>query len=216
MDPDISKCVLGYWTLSDRVLLVKIRGHTFNLAIIVVYAPTAESTEEEIDSFYEILEEAKSQCRTNEITIMGDLNAKVGSGREGKTVGPHGLGERNDRGDRLVQWCESKNMVITNTWFKEHPRRLYTWKSPGNLSRNQIDFITINNIFKRAVRGAKTYPGADCGSDHVPVVATLQCKRKRLKRARTVQKLDFEKLSNPNFRHQYSVQVTNRFERRTC
>ena len=102
----------GYWTLSDRVLLVKMRGHPFNLAIIVVYAPTAESTEEEIDGFYEILAEDKSQCRTNEITIiMGDLNAKVGSGREGKTVGPHG--ERNDRGDRLVQWCESKDMVIT-------------------------------------------------------------------------------------------------------
>ena len=89
MDSDISKCVLGYWTLSERVLLVKIRGHPFNLAIIVVYTPTAQSTEEEIDGFYEILEEAKSQCRTNEITIIiGDLNAKVGSGREGKTVGP--------------------------------------------------------------------------------------------------------------------------------
>ena len=193
MDSDISKCVLGYWTLSDRVLLVKIRGHPFNLAIIVVYAPTAESTGEETDDFYETLEEAKSQCRTSKITIiMGDLNAMVGSGREGKTVGPHGLGERHDRGDRLVQWCESKDMVITNTWFKEHPRRLYTWKSPGDRARNQINFITINNRFKRAVRGAKTYPGADCGSDHLPVVATLQCKLKRLKRARTVQKLDFE------------------------
>ena len=142
---------------------------------------------------------------------MGDLNAKVGSGREGKTVGPHGLGERNDRGDRLVQLCESKDMVITNTWFKEHPRRLYTWRSPRDRSR--IAFIAINNRFKRAVRGAKTYPGADCGSDHVPVVATLQCKLKRLKRARTEQKLDFEKLSEPNFRLQYSVQVKNRFER---
>ena len=214
MDSDISKCVLGYWTLSDRVLLVKIQGHPFNLAIVVVYAPTAESTEEEIDSFYDILEKAKSQCKTNEITIiMGDLNAKVGSGREGKTVGQHGLGERNDRGDRLVQWCESKDMIITNTWFKEHPRRLYTWRSPGDRSRNQIDFIVINNRFKRAVKGVKTYPGADCGSDHVPVVATFQCKLKRLKRTRTEQKLDFEKLSEPTLRLQYSVQVKNRFER---
>ena len=109
MDSDISKCVLGYWTLSDRVLLVKIQGHPFNLAIIVVYAPTAESTEEEIDSFYDILEKAKSQCKTNEITIiMGDLNAKVGSGREGKTVGQHGLGERKVETD----WCNGVSQRI--------------------------------------------------------------------------------------------------------
>ena len=100
---------------------------------------------------------------------MGDLNAKVGQGQDGKTVGEFGLGERNERGDRWVQWCEANNMVITNTWFKEHPRRIYTWKSPGDRTRNQIDFITINDRFRRAVKHAKTHPGADCRSDHIPV-----------------------------------------------
>ena len=146
LDQYISKCVLGYWTVSDRVLLVKIQGHPFNIAIIVVYAPTTGSTEEEIDAFYETLEEAKSQCKPNEVNIIiGDLNAKVGSETDGRTVGPHGTGERNERGEKWVQWCDSKNMIIMNTWFKEHPRRLYIWKSPGDCSRNQIDYIAINS-----------------------------------------------------------------------
>ncbi|XP_042868920.1 craniofacial development protein 2-like [Penaeus japonicus] len=80
---------------------------------------------------YEDLEEVYSTCRSNEITIiMGDWNAKVGSEREGKIVGPHGLGERNDRGDKLVDWCRDKDMIITNTWFQVDPRRRYTWTSP--------------------------------------------------------------------------------------
>ena len=62
------------------------------------------------------------------------------------------------------------------------------------------------------MRGTTTYPGADCGSDHVPVVTTLHCKLKRLKRTRTAQRLDFDKLSDPDFRLQYFVQVKNRFE----
>ena len=144
LDQDISKCVLSYWTVSDRVLLVKIQGHPFNLTIIVVYAPMTGTTDEEIDD--KTLEEAKSQCKPNEVNIIvGDLNAKVGSGTDGRTVGVHETGERNEHGEKWVQWCDSKNMVIMNTWFKKHPRRLYTWKSPGDCSRNQIDYIAINS-----------------------------------------------------------------------
>ena len=69
----------------------------------------------------------------------------MGSETDGRTVGPHGTGERNECGEKWVPWCDSKNMVIMNTWFKEHPRRLYTWKSPGDHSRNQIDYIAINS-----------------------------------------------------------------------
>ena len=213
MDSDISKCVQGYWAVSDRVLLVKVQGNPFNISIVVVYAPTADSTEEEIDAFYEDLEKVKSRCKSNEIhIIMGDMNAKVGCGADGKTVGQYGIGVRNDRGDRWVQWCESNDMVIMNTFFKEHPRRVYTWKSPGDSSRNQIDYITINDRFKRAVKHAKTYPGADCGSDHIPVVAKIQCKLKKLKKGKKIQKLDYEKLYNPEIRMNYSVHVENRFE----
>ena len=98
------------------MLLVKIQGNPFNITIIVVYAPTTGSTEEEIDAFYETLEEAKSQCKPNEVNIIiGDLNAKVGSETDGRTVGPHGTGERNECGEKWVQWCDSKNMVIMNT-----------------------------------------------------------------------------------------------------
>ena len=146
LDQYISKCVLGYWTVSDRVLLVKIQGNPFNITIIVVYTPTTGSKEEEIDAFYGTLEEAKSQCKPNKVNIIiGDLNAKVGSETDGRTVDSHGTGERNKCSEKWVQWCDSKNMVIMNTWFKEHPRRLCTWKSPEDHSRNQIDYIAINS-----------------------------------------------------------------------
>jgi len=213
MDAITSKCMLGYWTVSERVLLVKLQGQPFNISIITVYAPTADSSEEDIDAFYESLEEAKSQCKSGEITIvMGDLNAKVGSGTDGKTVGKFGIGERNARGDRWVQWCQARDLVITNTWFKHHPRRAYTWMSPGDRTRNQIDYIAINNRFKRGVKQAITYPGADCGSDHIPVVCKLQCKLKKITKVVKKKNLDFEMLNKPEIRMEYSIKVKNRFE----
>jgi len=57
---------------------------------------------------------------------MGDLNAKVGGERDGRAVGPFGLGQRNERGSRLVEWCTANRFVIMNTWFEHHMKNLYT------------------------------------------------------------------------------------------
>ena len=96
LDKEKTKSVIGFWAISGRVILVKLKGHPFNVSIIQVYAPTSEHTDVEIEAFYENLDRAMRQCKSKEVVlIMADLNAKVGKGREGNTVGPHGLGTRN-------------------------------------------------------------------------------------------------------------------------
>ena len=62
--------------------------------------------------------------------IMGDFNAKVGNETSRKTIGPFGLGKRNERGDRLIHLCEEKGLAVMNTRFDVHPRHIYTWVSP--------------------------------------------------------------------------------------
>jgi len=183
LDKHFSRSVLSFWPKSDRTMLVKLKASPFNVNIIVVYAPTAEAEEEDIDNFYDSLNEVYSCCKSQEITIvMGDFNAKVGSERDGKVVGSFGLGERNDRGDKLVDWCASKGLFISNTWFETHPRRRYTWTSPGDRTRNQIDYIIINQRFRNAVKNSRAFPGADVNSDHNPVVAKFKLSLKRLKK----------------------------------
>ncbi|GFO43397.1 craniofacial development protein 2-like protein [Plakobranchus ocellatus] len=113
---------------------------------------------------------------------MGDFNAKVGEGREENIVGPYGLGTRNLRGEKLVEWCNMNNLIIGNTWFQQPPRRKWTWKSPGEEIRNQIDFILLSHRFRNALLSAKSYPGADCYSDHAPVIAKYKLKLKKTHR----------------------------------
>ena len=127
---DIERCIEGYWAVSDRVLFIKIRGSPFNISIIQVYAPTEAHSVQEIETFYEDLDYAMKHAGSQDIKIMmGDLNAKIGQGREGRVVGPSGLGQRNERGDRFYEWCAENEQVITNTWFRHHPRFLHTWRS---------------------------------------------------------------------------------------
>ncbi|GFO36777.1 craniofacial development protein 2-like protein [Plakobranchus ocellatus] len=154
LDKEIGKAVKGYWTLSDRIILLKIAGKPLDINIIQVYAPTSACSDDDIEKFYEELEEVKTQCsQQNPLIIMGDFNAKVGEGREENIVGPHGLGTRNLRGEKLVEWCKMNNLIIGNTWFQQPPRRKWTWKCPGEEIRNQIDFILLRMLEGKRSRG---------------------------------------------------------------
>ena len=93
-----SKCVLGFWAVNERIMLIKLKSKPFNIAIIQVYAPTSNSTDEEIDKFYEDLDKTKKQCKSQEVVIlMGDLNAKVGNQMVENVTGKHSLGTLNER-----------------------------------------------------------------------------------------------------------------------
>jgi len=206
--------VKGYWAISDRVILVKLEAKPFNLNIVQVYTPTSDSTEEEIDDFYEHIESALQQCKSQENTIiLGDFNAKVGEGRQENVVGPHGLGTRNERGDRLVEWAKRNDFVIANTWFKLPNRRRWTWRSPGNNIRNQIDYILIKERYRNALKACKAYPGADCGSDHNPVIAKMELKLRKLKKSQQNKKLDLQLLkTDVDMKRKYTIEVKNQFE----
>ena len=134
--------MMGFHALSDRVLILKIARKPFNLVIIHVYAPTRTSSDEDIEQFYSDLDNAHKKVGNQNMTIvMGDLNAKVGNEQDPllEVVGRHGLGSRNERRDIWVDWCTTHDQVITNTLFQHHNRPLYTWKSPDDGARNQID-----------------------------------------------------------------------------
>ena len=113
LDKEHSKCVLGWWDLSDRVLLVKLRGKPFGFSIIQIYAPTAESSEDELEKFYDTIEKAKKLYKSQETAIvMGNLNAKVGSVSNGDILGKHGLGVCDERGERWIRWCKQNDLVV--------------------------------------------------------------------------------------------------------
>ena len=73
--------------------------------------------------------------------IIGAWNAKVGSQETPGVTGKFGLGIRNEAGQRLIEFCQENALVITNTLFQQHKRRLYTWTSPDGQHWNQIDYV---------------------------------------------------------------------------
>ena len=112
--------------------------------------------------------------------IIGDWNAKVGSQETSGVTGKFGLGVQNEAGQRLIEFCQENALVIENTLFQQHKRRLYTWTSADGQYPNQLDYILCSQRWKSSIQSAKTRLGADCGSDHELLIAKLRLKLKKV------------------------------------
>ena len=66
--------------------------------------------------------------------------------------------------------CTKRTLVIANTLFQQHKRRLYTWTSPDGQHQNQMGFILCSQRWRSSIYSAKTRPEVDCGSDHEPQI----------------------------------------------
>ena len=91
------------------------------------------------------------------------LNAKVGSQETPGVTGKFGLGVQNEAGQKLTELCQENALLIANTFFQQHKRRLYTWTSPDGQHQNQNDYILCSQRWRSSIQSAKTRPGADCG-----------------------------------------------------
>ena len=127
---------------TKKIISVCFQGKPFNITVIQVYAPTSNAEEAEVEQFWEDLQDLLQLTPKKDVFfIIGDWNAKVGSQEITRVMGKFGLGVQNEAGQRLTEFCQENALVIANTLFQQHKRRLYTWTSPDGQYRNEIDYI---------------------------------------------------------------------------
>ena len=114
---------------NNRMISVHFQGKPFNITVIQAYAPTSNAEEAEVERFYEALQDLL-EPQKDVLFIIGDWNAKVGSQETPGVTGKFGLGVQNEAEQRLIEFCQENILVIANTLFQQHKRRLYTWTSP--------------------------------------------------------------------------------------
>ena len=148
----VRNAVLGCNLKNERMISVCFQGKLFNITVIQVYAPTSNVEDAEVEWFYEDLQGLLELISKKDVLlIIGDWNAKVGSQEIPGVTGKFGLGIQNDAGQRLIEFCQENALVIANTLFQQHKRRLCTWTSL--YGHNKIRLI----IFFAAKHGEALY-----------------------------------------------------------
>ena len=131
----------------------------FNITVIQVYAPTSNAEEAEVEWFYEDLQDFLELTHKKDVLfIIGDWNAKVGSQEIPGVKGKFGLVIQNEARQRLIEFCQENALVIANTLFQQHQRRLHTWTSPDG--QHQIRLIVLQPKVEKLYRDSKNKTGS--------------------------------------------------------
>ena len=200
--------------VSERILIARFFSKYARMTVIVCYAPTNQADEEEKETFYLQLQSVIRKVSSHDMLIVGgDFNAKIGSDNSQfeSCMGKFGLGEMNENGLLLADFCQENSLVIGGSLFRHKDVHKYTWEAPGGRARNQIDHILVNRKWINSLYDVRNKRGADVSSDHVLVWARLKLSLKTKKKTSKRSKFDVEKLKQPRVVEQFKVSVANRF-----
>ena len=121
----VRNAVLGCSLKINRMISVLFQDKPCNITVIQGYAPTSNAEEAEVERFYKDIQDFLELTPKKDILfIIGEWNAKAGSQETPGVTGKFGLGMRNEAGQRLIEFCQDNALVIANTLFQQHKRRL--------------------------------------------------------------------------------------------
>ena len=143
------------------MISVHFQGKPFNIKVIQDYALNSNAEEAEVERCYEDLQGLLELIPKKDVFfIIGDWNAKVGSQETPGVTGKFDLGVQNEAGQRLIEFCQENALVIANTLFQQHKRRLNIWTSPNGQHQNQIDYILCSQRWRSSIQVSKKKTGS--------------------------------------------------------
>ncbi|CAG9133292.1 unnamed protein product [Plutella xylostella] len=202
---------VGY---SERIAVLKLKISQHHTATFIqTYAPTSSHSNEEIEDFYDLLNRAYDENKGTWTLVLGDFNAKIGIRNDSDNfdvLGPFGLGDRNERGSRLIQFAFGQRLSISNTFFYKKSQRRWTWVSPDGRTRNEIDFVLTSS--KHIIKDISVINNINFSSDHRPLRAKINFNLK-IHRAKcfanNIKRLD--KLTLMSYQEQFNIELKNQF-----
>ena len=169
------------------MISVRFQGKSFNITVIHAYAPTTDAESWSWTVLWRPIRSSRTNTKKAVLFIIGDWNAKVRSQEILVVTGKFGLGVQNEARQRLTEFSQEKALVIANTIFQQHKRRLNTWTSSDGQYQNQIDYLLCSQRWWSSIQPAKTRLGADCGLNHELLIAKFRLKLRKVGNYWTIQ-----------------------------
>ncbi|KAL1446149.1 hypothetical protein WDU94_012366 [Cyamophila willieti] len=180
--------------ISERLISMKIKlNKTQLIDVIQCYAPQQGRDEAEKLAFEELLDE---NIKNDNVIIMGDMNAQVGTDRTNceSVIGAHGWGDKNKEGKQLIDLCRRNNLSIGNTWFKKRQSHKVTRYSWDGKHETMIDYFIISKEIQNTLCDTKVIPSVSLGSDHRLLVSTFRFRKLTEKKTNQLRKIKSWKL----------------------
>ena len=209
LSKELKESLIGVNRKSDRIMSLKLGLGATVVNIVCAYAPQTGCTEEEKDAFWEEMDQELRTIPGRERVILGgDLNGHLGISRTGidRVHGGWGVGERNEGGERVIDFAVAFDLALINTFFEKKESRLITYRSGGRES--QIDLLLCKRHHLIEVSNCKVINGESVAAQHRMVV--IDCRLRNCRKSRTPKmdpKIKWWKLKNTELRTMFKERV---------
>lgn len=168
--------------VSSRIIRIRLCYGNRYVTKISVYAPTFKSSHETKERFYSDLQNTIDKVPPDDILLLnGDFNARVGTHDSGiwkHVIGKYNMPERNEQGERLLEFCAINGLSITNTFFQHKSIHQGTWMHPRSKKWHCIDFNITKQRDRKLFMNTRVMRSAEMWTDHHLVRSTLSVKSK--------------------------------------
>lgn len=169
---ELAKNVIEVKRITSRIMLMDLVFNGRIVSVISVYCPQIGRSDAEKNDFYDNLN-AEVMGKNGNCIVLGDFNGHVGSSQDGYegVHGGYGYGERNRAGERVLEFADSFDMIIGNTFFKKENEKLITFKSGGNST--VLDYVLLGRNERKNIKDIKVIPGEECFLQHRMLVMDM-------------------------------------------
>ena len=150
-------------------------GKEGTVKLISAYSPTFRAPDGDIDSFWAAVRAETSS--SGMVVVLGDCNARVGcrprvvgaraADDQDSVLGFHGIGACNEMGQRMLDFCQTEHLRITNTFFPHSVANKASWYHLGSRNPGLLDYALVRTVDAAFVTNCRHYPNIDVDSDHV-------------------------------------------------
>ena len=202
---------------SERLMSLCLETRKGKAHFISAYAPTLDASSEDKDKFYDSLRVVVSSIpKGDALFLLGDFNARVGQDHSSwpDCLGHHGIGNMNDNGERLLQFCSSNGLCITNTYFTLKHCHKVSWRHPRSKHWHQLDFVITRKTELQSVKITRALQSADCSTDHSLIFSKVKLEPKRVHSARPAAKpkIDVSSLNDGEKKEAFCREFMSRME----
>ena len=214
-DPDFATYLEKVHYVSNRIIASTLNINNYRVSFIQAYAPQQGRQQEEKVEFYERLQDTLDIIpNESEIIVMGDLNGHVGSRTVEGVIGNFGVGNTNEEGEMLIDFCVRNNLSVMNTFFKHQESHQFTWYRYNSRigqydQKTQIDFILSTR--KSIIKDVKAIPSVSLDSDHSFVKGKMKIHLPEKEKARVRKRVKTEhfKTSTPEIQQKLLEEKDN-------
>lgn len=186
---ELVRFVLDVRCINERLMWVSIKLEGGIYRVVSAYSPCDSSSRDNLDKFYEQLNDVFARKGTERLMLLGDLNARIGNSKSNsgydKVVGKFGEDTLNSNGRRLLDFCDFNGLAISNSFFKHKWIHRYTYVNDSLGHKSVLDYVIVEQDFKKDIIDTRVFRGFSFGSDHFFVGSRLSvsklCQNKRKK-----------------------------------